>query len=378
VTLVSDGKEFARGVAVIKKYVVGDAPAAIEDVFKDQSAALLSGGVGIGAAFFHALLSDDPYKGLTEGVTESSDLGAEDVDGHECRHLHFEEGEFGWDAWIQTGTPPLIPKVAFQFSKFPGSGGQPVPDLKLSIVFNLHDWDLDPKFSENEFAFAAPDDWEKTDNLFGRTTSKKKAPSPLLGKAAPDFQLDKLGGGTGGLEAHRDKEVVILDFWATWCPPCIEGLPIVAKVAAKYRDQGVVLYAVNEGESAKEVEPFLAEQKLDLPVVFDSEGSVGDLYRVSGIPQTVVIGKDGKVQVVHVGFREDLEERLSGELEDVLAGKDLAAETLKAYAEEKASDMPEDGATTDGADEKASDEPTSDDAKSDESKPDEPKSDESK
>ena len=184
---------------------------------------------------------------------------------------------------------------------------------------------------DNEFAFTAADDWEKVDSLFnGPAAAEAEAPHPLLGKPVPHFQLERLGGGKVQLAKHRDK-VVILDFWATWCGPCVTALPIIAKVAAKYRDRGVVFYAVDLGETPDEVKKFLTDEKLDIPVILDRDDAVGKMYEAKAIPQTVLVGKDGTVQVVHVGLKADLETVLSGELDGLLAGKNLAAESLESF-----------------------------------------------
>lgn len=323
VTLVTDGKQFWRAIPAMKKYMVGEAPASMDEVFKDQSAAVM--GMGIGGAFFDALISENAYDRLTVRVAATRDLGSEEIDGKPCQHLRFEQLEYDWDTWIETGAQPLVRKAAFEVKKLPGSGNEALPGVKLSLAYVLKDWDLDPKFADDEFVFDPPADWQKVDRLFGEG-DEEEPPHPLLGKPAPDFELAKRGGGKVDLAAYKGKDVVILDFWATWCGPCVRALPTIAKVAAKYRDRGVVFYAVDLEESPEDVAQFLKEQQLDIPVLFDSDNAVAKLYKVSGIPQTVLIGKDGTVQVVHVGLLPDLEKRLSGELDDLLAGKDLAGE----------------------------------------------------
>jgi thiol-disulfide isomerase/thioredoxin len=331
ITLVTDGKQFLRGVAALKQYVVGDAPSSLSEVFSDRSAMFL--GMGVGEDLFKALVSDHPYEQLMAGVTDQRDLGIEKMDGRDCRHLHFDKDAYQWDAWIETGARPLISKVEFRPKNLPGMGGEKEGSVKVSLTYGLSDWQFDPPLTESDFAFQPPADWQKVENLFGAGPGgdAEPPPSPLLGKAAPDFQLEKLGGGKAGVAEHREKDVVILDFWATWCGPCRAALPTIIKVAAKYRDRGVVFYAVDIGETPEDVDKFLTEEKLELPVIFDREGDVSNLYLVKGIPQTVLIGKNGTVQVVHVGLSNDLEKRLSHELEELLAGKDLAAETIEAF-----------------------------------------------
>jgi thiol-disulfide isomerase/thioredoxin len=142
----------------------------------------------------------------------------------------------------------------------------------------------------------------------------------LLNKPAPDFSIDQLGGGKVELVKHRDKDIVILDFWATWCAPCIKGLPIVNEVAKKYADRGVVFYAINQEEEAATIEPFLKKRNLsDLKVGLDLDGAVVKAYDLPGLPHTFIIDKTGTVRVIHVGISDDMKGQLEKEIESILA-----------------------------------------------------------
>jgi thiol-disulfide isomerase/thioredoxin len=147
---------------------------------------------------------------------------------------------------------------------------------------------------------------------------------PLKGQKAPNFSASMLDDSSFELAQHLDNKVVILDFWATWCGPCVRSLPIIADVAAGYKDQGVEFFAVNLGDEPAAVREFLEEHKLSVPVVLDRDGRIGNLYKAEAIPQTVIIGPDGVVQVVHVGFSANLKSELSRDLDALLAGKKLA------------------------------------------------------
>jgi len=155
--------------------------------------------------------------------------------------------------------------------------------------------------------------------------SDRGAGHPLLGQKAPDFSAPMLDESSFELRQHLDRSVIVLDFWATWCGPCVRALPIIADVAASYKDQGVEFFAVNLGDDPAAVQAFLEEHKLSVPVVLDRDGRIGELYKAEAIPQTVIIGKDGVVQVVHVGFSANLQTELSHELDALVAGKKLAA-----------------------------------------------------
>jgi len=123
---------------------------------------------------------------------------------------------------------------------------------------------------------------------------------PLVGKPAPDFTLDLLGGSKFHLAENKGK-VVVLDFWATWCGPCIQAMPQVERVAAEFRDRGVRLIAVNLQENPQTITAMLERHKLSPVVALDRDGTVADKYGATAIPQTVVIDREGKVTRLYVG-----------------------------------------------------------------------------
>lgn len=142
----------------------------------------------------------------------------------------------------------------------------------------------------------------------------------LEGKAAPLFKLDGLDGKPVSLADLKGK-VVVLDIWATWCPPCRASLPHLGKLWDEVKDKDVRIYAVNQAEDKKDVEAFVKETKLSVPVLLDSDGKMSDQYSASGIPETVVVGKDGKVKKVFIGFYPDkTPEELKKAVEDALKG----------------------------------------------------------
>lgn len=140
--------------------------------------------------------------------------------------------------------------------------------------------------------------------------TEEEAPSPLIGKEAPSIELTKLDGSTFKLADHRG-EVVVLDFWATWCGPCIKAIPDVQQVVSAFPDGTVTLCAINQAESLPIINQFLESREWEsLPVALDFDMQMSKAYLVEGIPHTVVIGKDGLVKWVHQGYAEDLREKL--------------------------------------------------------------------
>jgi thiol-disulfide isomerase/thioredoxin len=142
--------------------------------------------------------------------------------------------------------------------------------------------------------------------------------SALVGKQAPDFQLDMLDG-TKFVLAENRANVLVLDFWASWCGPCRQAMPQVDKVAREFADQGVKLVAVNLAETPDQVRTALAQLQLDMPVALDRQGRVAEQYGANAIPQTVIIGRDGVVQRLFVGAGNHFDEQLRTALRAVLS-----------------------------------------------------------
>ncbi|MEZ6095834.1 MAG: TlpA disulfide reductase family protein [Pirellulaceae bacterium] len=132
--------------------------------------------------------------------------------------------------------------------------------------------------------------------------------SPLIGKPAPNFTAKTIAGGEFELSKHKGK-VVVLDFWATWCGPCISELPVIAKTVADYSEDDVVLIALNQEESPDAIRSFMEQREWSMNVGVDS-GGIGFKYGVTSIPLTVIIGTDGKVAFVKTGKSADTESKL--------------------------------------------------------------------
>ncbi len=115
--------------------------------------------------------------------------------------------------------------------------------------------------------------------------------------------LAPLGGEKRALASLKGK-VVVLDFWATWCPPCRESLPRLQALATdpKKSKQGLVVFAVNEREDAADIRGFLDRNHYSFTVAQDADGSLARAFDVTGLPTTVVIGRDGTIQAAATGF----------------------------------------------------------------------------
>jgi peroxiredoxin len=118
---------------------------------------------------------------------------------------------------------------------------------------------------------------------------------------APDFTTRDLAGNTVRLSDYRGQPVV-LNAWATWCGPCRLEMPDLEKFYQEYHEQGVVVLAVNMGESKDTVATFIKDNKYTFPVLLDeTTAAVGRPYRISGIPATFFIDRQGKIASIQVG-----------------------------------------------------------------------------
>ncbi len=268
---------------------------------------------------------------LLEGLKTSEFAEDEEIDGANCRVARFvQENGTEWELAVEVGPLPLVRrfkmKPDFSAASFQQMG---VPkEMKASLKLDFSNWKTDGKFTKEDFVFTPPEEAELVDSLFAQLGGAPQI-HPLVGEQAPAFSTTDLSGETIELGQFAGKDVLILDFWATWCGPCVDALPVISKVAEEFKDKSVAFYAVNVGESPDRIKEFLASENLDLPVLLDQEMTLASLYQATGIPQTVIIGKDGRVQVVHVGFGGNMEQQLTEELEEILAGKDLATDALE-------------------------------------------------
>ncbi len=150
----------------------------------------------------------------------------------------------------------------------------------------------------------------------------------LIGAAAPDFDLVRLDGGRVKLSAYAGK-IVILDFWASWCAPCMQLMPQVDKVAKEFADQGVVLITVNLGERPEQIRTVMDRLKLSTTVLLEPDGQVAARYGATNIPLTVVVGRDGKIARVFVGSGTRFSDTLRDALTDVTGKRQSTERPMK-------------------------------------------------
>jgi len=134
----------------------------------------------------------------------------------------------------------------------------------------------------------------------GLTASQAAAPAPSVGHQAPDFMLPALDSQAVSLGSLRG-QVVLVNFWATWCPPCRAEMPAIESVYEHYRDRGLVVLAVNLKEDPQSVGAFMTQYRLTFPALLDSDGQVSSLYLARVLPSSFFLDRRGVVRAVYYG-----------------------------------------------------------------------------
>ena len=129
---------------------------------------------------------------------------------------------------------------------------------------------------------------------------------------APDFALKDLGGTEVRLSDQRGK-VVLIDFWATWCPPCREELPHIQRLHEDHRSEGLVVLALSTDRDPAAVRTFVPRHGFTFPVLFGNR-EVATAYRVRGIPTVYLVDRQGRIRFHHVGYNRGAERDLEREI----------------------------------------------------------------
>jgi len=136
---------------------------------------------------------------------------------------------------------------------------------------------------------------------------------------APDFALRNMDGKDVKLSQLLTHGPVIVDFWATWCKPCIKGFPGLQQINDKYKAQGLTVLAVSvdSPKSRERVAPFIKSQKYTFEVLYDVDGKVAKKYSAVAIPRTVVINSKGEIVFVSTGYRPSNEVQLDAVVKEL-------------------------------------------------------------
>jgi cytochrome c biogenesis protein CcmG/thiol:disulfide interchange protein DsbE len=142
---------------------------------------------------------------------------------------------------------------------------------------------------------------------------------PLVGKPAPKISLATLDGAPLPVGDELGKQVVVLNFWATWCPPCREELPEFSKLATQFPGKPVSFYSVCIDEEKDLIASVVNETTPKPPAAYDEGGAAATAYQVSFLPTTVLVAPDGVIHSAHIGYSAAMLEELRGDINTLLA-----------------------------------------------------------
>jgi thiol-disulfide isomerase/thioredoxin len=363
VLVVSDGTTVSTEVVPFKKYTTAPAPKTIGiELFQDGAlGSMLFGGPSARPMFIllNLLVGSDPVKAIGE-VGELFTLEADRVvAGVSCKVLRIESKSGPGLRLLIDSEQKLVRAIDLIFDPT-----QLLEDPeKNTVTIDRLGWVpgaiVTKDIPADTFAFEPATGFTKVESVAAVVGAKAQNPvDELVGKPAPDFNLTVLDGEGKTRTLSRDDlkgKVVMLDFWATWCEPCLIELPEVQKLIETYAKdkKDVLIVAVSQDDGPeniadvrKLVEKTLAEAKLQLTgtpvglVAIDPSHSVRDVFQVEGLPTVVLLDPKGVVQAAHVGIpRGDITEvgrKMGQEIDTLLEGKSLAPQPEQAAPGEPA------------------------------------------
>lgn len=295
---------------VTERVAMGKLPGQLPALVRDENPSVLM------------TIVTDPASVLTTGCTKVQRIDDTNVDNVAYPTLALVAPKRQMRVMLDPKTS-LIRRVELDYAETYKSAG--VPDVKSAkVVLDYTKVEVDGKLNEETLAWTPPrgaypmkSSGEAMEDDGGASA---EGPEKLKGQDAPVLELKDLNGADVKLSELKGK-VVVLDFWATWCGPCVQLMPHVVEMNAKYKDKDVAIYGVNCGETPEKIKAFLEKKGFDLNILLDSDNATQKRFGISGIPTTIVVGKDGKVRFVSVGAGPDTGSRIEEALQKALDEK---------------------------------------------------------
>ncbi len=316
---VSNGKRSEFYFKPAGAYMLAPSLPTLQENFDKHEFRFVTAGL-LNFALTRELMEANPYTAIMDGVQRVQYIGTEKVDGVECDRLRLSQPQkYDTDIWVEKSNPPVLKKVQPDMSEGLSESAKRAGN-KILLSFLYKDQVFGKPMNDGRFDTTHPPSAKFVREFFHEEGGE------LIGKKAPDVTLPMSDGTKIKLSSLRDR-LVVLDFWATWCPPCVMSLPIFARASEDFKTKGVVFIAVNKGEEMNAAKHFMLSNKIHVPSALDQDGRIASTYNVEGIPCTIFIGRDGIVKGVHVGIAPaHLREGFIEDLNKFVNGKSLKRE----------------------------------------------------
>ncbi|MCK4343500.1 MAG: redoxin domain-containing protein [Phycisphaerae bacterium] len=240
---------------------------------------------------------DPPFEQESKSVTLEH-LGTEKIGDIECDVIHAVYAEDGGEVrWHFAKSDHLPRRVQRTIASMVGES---------SLITSISKLDIDPEVSDNVFRVEKPAGFREVAQRPGQPGQPARF-FLAVGSEAPDWTLKNTEGREISFKSLRGK-IVLLDFWATWCRPCVMAMPGIQRLYEKYQGKPVAVFGVNCMEHNRRADPvaFMKERKFTYPVLLNGD-QVSQAFLVNGIPTFYLIGPDGKILQAYSGHSPENE-----------------------------------------------------------------------
>ncbi|MEZ6118018.1 MAG: trypsin-like peptidase domain-containing protein [Pirellulaceae bacterium] len=259
-------------------------------------------------AMVRELLIPQSNERWDDDILDFQRIGSEVIDGQTVHQIRIrqktkDDDSIETDFWITEGQQPRL--IRFR----PNADQLSNEEMRIEIDCYLEDWNASPTITENTFrpnteGLATYRSVRQAFRNIVGAGNEEKTRRELVGKTAPHFKVRLQNGGEFDLGNHVGKQLIVLDFWATWCDPAIRGFWEWDEIISGDQERRIVYLAVNQGQDLEQIDDFLSEADglPEFQVAVDPERKVGELFSVEGLPETIIIGLDGRIKDVQFGL----------------------------------------------------------------------------